>query len=106
MGRDLKMGEKVYVLLVERGTQPELGPYAIVAEFETAFLRAHAGSDPETDAVLVATVGPDGDLEVDSVSRAFRRGSRDISQTGRTVASVATSPGGTRGSPTSSTLAR
>lgn len=70
--RDLESGETVYVLLVEGGIRPELtGPYATVAEFETAFLRAHAGSGPETDAVFVAIVGADRGLTVDSVSGSF-----------------------------------
>jgi hypothetical protein len=60
------------VLLVEGGILPELtGPYATVARLETALLRAHAGSDPETDAVFVAKVGADGGLTVDSVSGSF-----------------------------------
>lgn len=63
---------KRYLITVEGGIHPKVhGCYGSQEERVAEARRLHAAQDPDTDAVFVADVTPDGGLRVDSFSAAF-----------------------------------
>jgi hypothetical protein len=66
------MADKLYLITVEGGIHPqEHGPYPSEEDRDAEARRLHAAQDPDTDAVFLADVAPDGTLRVDSVAAAF-----------------------------------